>query len=150
MCSPASFVLTKNSVFWSMKNDSHEETITEHKLHQDGVRGPNILRVEIRPPNGDFNRDSSEWEYKLDQDLMPAWHDAETDEARARLALNDWIAARVIRDAAKRECRDGKFFVCGNSQVDAYENSKVTAYENSEAQEAAAGESELENRLTDR
>jgi hypothetical protein len=29
MCQPASFVLTKDGVFWSMKSDSHEDIIQE-------------------------------------------------------------------------------------------------------------------------
>jgi hypothetical protein len=131
MCSPASFVLTKDFVFWSMKTDSHEDIIAEHNLHQDGVRGPNVLRVEVTPPNGDFSTDSSEWKYRLDQDIMPAWHDAEKDETRARLALKDWIAARVIRAAAKRECRDGVFFAFDHSTVKAFDHSTVKAFDHS-------------------
>jgi hypothetical protein len=114
-----------------MKTDSHEDIIAEHNLHQDGVRGPNVLRVEVTPPNGDFSTDSSEWKYRLDQDIMPAWHDAEKDETRARLALKDWIAARVIRAAAKRECRDGVFFAFDHSTVKAFDHSTITACDHS-------------------
>ena len=49
MCTPASFVLTKDRVFWSKKSDSHEDIIEEYKLNPDGIRGPNIVRVKISP-----------------------------------------------------------------------------------------------------
>ena len=56
MCQPASFVLTKDAVFWSRFTDSHEEIIKESGLHADGAKGPNILRVEVVPPGYDTTR----------------------------------------------------------------------------------------------
>jgi hypothetical protein len=90
MCKFASFVLTKDGVFWSDKSDSHEEIIKEHNLHADGIRGPNILRVEI-VPGAKIKKFTTykDWEYRIDQDRMPAWFDAPTDEKRARIALKD-------------------------------------------------------------
>ena len=90
MCRFASFVLTKDEVFWSDKSDSHEDIIKEHDLHADGVRGPNILRVEIIPgPEIKKFSQYKDWTYKVDQDQMPAWFDAPKDEKRARKALRD-------------------------------------------------------------
>ena len=91
MCNFASFVLTKDAAFWSDKSDSHEAIIAEHNLHADGVRGPNILRVEIVPAGVMLKRfsDYKDWEYKVDQDRMPEWFDAARDEKRARKALQD-------------------------------------------------------------
>jgi hypothetical protein len=133
VCNPASFVLTKDAIFWSMKTDSHEEIVAEHKLHADGVRGPNVLRVEIAPPASNrFDADPEAWRYKVDQDLMPPWFDAKECEARTRAALLEWISARVIREKAKRECRDGVFFAHGSSKVTACDSSEVTAYGSSE------------------
>jgi len=90
MCKFASFVLTKDGVFWSDKSDSHEEIIKEHNLHADGIRGPNILRVEI-VPGAKIKKFTTykDWEYRIDQDQMPAWFDAPKDEKRARQALRE-------------------------------------------------------------
>jgi hypothetical protein len=90
MCKFASFVLTKDGVFWSDKSDSHEDIISEHGLHADGIRGPNILRVEI-VPGSKIKKFSQykDWEYRIDQDRMPSWFDAPKDEKRARQALKD-------------------------------------------------------------
>jgi len=97
MCNPASFVLTKESVFWSRKSDSHEDIIKEHALHDGGMNPePNILRVEIAPDDGDIFSDPAGWVYKKDQDILPHWHDPAEDEKRARIALKEWVAARVF------------------------------------------------------
>ena len=88
MCKFASFVLTKGEEFWSEKSDSHEEIIGEHKLHADGARGPNILRVEISPTAKIKVWPSLKaWEYRVDQDRMPEWFDVKECEKRTRAAL---------------------------------------------------------------
>ena len=93
MCKFASFVLTRNKAFWSDISDSHESIIAEHKLHTDGVRGVNVLRVELTPPDhGHQWADVANWSYHIDQDIMPDWFDAPRDEERARDALATRIA----------------------------------------------------------
>ena len=74
MCKFASFVLTKDRVFWSDESDSHEAIIREHGLHEDSIHGPNILRVEI-VPGSKIKKFSQykDWEYRIDQDQMPPW-----------------------------------------------------------------------------
>ena len=88
MCKFASFVLTKDREFWSETGDSHTEIIKEHDLHEMGANGPNIVRVEISPTNKIKIWPSLKaWSYKVDQDLLPAWHDPKTTEKRTRAAL---------------------------------------------------------------
>lgn len=95
MCNPASFVLTKDKCFWSITSESHLDIIKEHKLHADGVRGPNTVAVEISPPNGNLSLPLAEWKYKCEQDIMPSWYDAADGERRAREALSDWAAKKL-------------------------------------------------------
>jgi hypothetical protein len=90
MCTPASFVLTKDAVFWSKTSNSHEDIIAEHGLNADGVRGTNILRVEIVPADGDYGSQTKLWVYHTDQDILPPWCDAVADEKRTRAALRQW------------------------------------------------------------
>ena len=49
MCQFASFVITKGREFWSDESDSHTAIINKYNLHEDGPRGPNIVRIEISP-----------------------------------------------------------------------------------------------------
>jgi hypothetical protein len=90
MCNFASFVLTKDSIFWCDESDSHENIISENSLHADGVAGPNVLRVEISPTKNVTDlMDFASWQYKVDQDIMPCWFDAITCETRTREALQE-------------------------------------------------------------
>ena len=104
MCQFASFVLTKDRVFYSHKSDSHESIIRENRLHVDGAYGPNILRVELTPPTDGDLGDFSKWQYRIDQDITPDWAPrcdtaamAET-ESRARAALDQRFAEGIIAE----------------------------------------------------
>ena len=88
MCEFASFIITKDREFWSETDNSHTTIIRENNLHEDGPRGPNIIRVEISPTNKIKVWPSLKaWKYKVDQDILPEWHIPETTEKRARAAL---------------------------------------------------------------
>ena len=95
MCKPAPFVLTADRVLWSRSSDSHEDIIRENYL-DDTTNPPTILRVEITPKNEQWTDPPDAWVYRVDQDIMPAWHDAINDEARARAELPRWTDARLI------------------------------------------------------
>ena len=87
MCDFASFVLTKDKVFWSDSN-SHTDIIEEFGLHEDGANGPNILKVEIFPTTKIKSlRDYNNWEFIIDQDIMPEWYNKDLDKSRTRKAL---------------------------------------------------------------
>ena len=133
MCNPASFVLTKDRVFWSIKSDSHEDIIEEFRLIADGVRGPNILRVEIIPNNGDFSSEinNKNWIYKIDQDISPEWFDKENDKNRAFEALKEWQNKRVILNKTIK-VEEGIYWAYGSSQVMARNSSQVTACDSSQ------------------
>jgi hypothetical protein len=87
MCQFASFYLTNTSEYWG-PTESHTDIIERHGLVEDGCRGPNGVRVEIIPPaSGQENL--STWHYRLDQDVLPDWAEADMArvEERARSAL---------------------------------------------------------------
>ncbi len=88
MCKFASFVLTKDREFWLPDNDSHLAIIENFGLHDDGVYGPNIIKVEISPSARitRFN-DFKNWDLHFDQDLFPDWHDKEESAKRVFAAL---------------------------------------------------------------
>ena len=145
MCHFASLVLTKDSVFWSKKTDSHEDIIKEFDLHEgSNPKSPNILRVELLPRDGDPFSDPATWAYKVDQDLTPKWHDKKADEKRARAALLDLVAARVfirksdlvfdageivfVKDSSRVEALGSSSVVArGSSSVEAMDSSRVVA-----------------------
>jgi len=106
MCTPASFVLTKDNVFWSSMSESHEDCINEHGLKELDMFELNILRVEISPPREDYTLPLDKWVFRMDQDLLPEWARCEgglaSAEVRARAALPDWLAQKVVLPGAAR------------------------------------------------
>ena len=115
MCEPASFVLTATDVFWSGTNDSHEEIIKEHQL-DDTTSPPSILRVEILPPDMDMSKPLREWGWKIDQDIMPTWHNPIQDEHRCRVELEKWFARNVLASGEHATSGTARF-ICGSATI---------------------------------
>jgi len=122
-------VLTKDKVFWSMNTDSHEDIIAEYKLNADGKHGPNILRVEILPPDDDMTKPPSKWVFGYDQDALPKWADAEHDEKRTRVALRDWKRCKVLAYGMHEISGNRTVYAYGSATVYAYDSSTVRAYD---------------------
>src|ERR1035438_4601596 len=88
MCNFASFILTKDRVFWLSESDSHSVIISHFELNEWGARGPNVVKVEIRPtPTLKRWHDYHEWKLTFDQDQFPEWYNPIVSEQRARAAL---------------------------------------------------------------
>ena len=95
MCAPASFIVTKEKVFWSERSDAHEDIIEDHKLCELVTGKITFARVEITPPSGDFHAPLADWQFCIDQDMLPAWWNARDAEKRVRAKLPEWLAACV-------------------------------------------------------
>jgi hypothetical protein len=97
MCRPASFVVTKDRVYWSKASDSHEDIIRENDLKESNIRSEiQFVRVEICPPDEDFRKPLDQWQFHTDQDLLPDWYVESEEEKRVRAVLPDWLRAKVI------------------------------------------------------
>ena len=127
MCKPASFVATKDRVYWSRFSDEHQRIIGEYNLCEDGSRGPNIVRVEITPPDRDWCADLDDWEFRADQDVLPEWWDADTGERRARAALQEWAAAKLVV-SGNHDVMEAQLYAYGSASVVAWNSASVRAY----------------------
>ena len=96
MCRPASFIVLRDKVAWSKYTDCHEDIISEHGIHMDGVKGPNGVRVEISPNEGDLSSDIITWRFVVDQDRLPPWWDRDDAEKRVRLELKKWQKQKML------------------------------------------------------
>ena len=96
MCQPASFIVTKDNVFWKHGSNSHEQIMKENNLTDSkDQRPPDFVRVEITPPNNDFVLPFEKWVYKVDQDMLPDWYVKDFDEERIRKELPKWYDSHI-------------------------------------------------------
>jgi len=134
MCSPASFIVTKPKVFWSTKSDSHEDIIKEFELVEIVHDKITFVRVEITPPDNDFNAPLKTWTFKTDQDILPDWYDAKDAEKRVRAELKKWLAARVVLRGQERNVNAGEFvYIASGGKATLRGNSQATLQDDSQA-----------------
>ncbi len=119
MCNEASFVLTEENAYWSETSDSHSEIIKEHNLRDTLAGKVQILACEITPPVKDDLRQwttpLNQWTYRVDESyILPDWYSAERDEARARAALRDWVAAKLVLEPVDVIVDGHKVAVCAD------------------------------------
>ena len=128
MCRPASLIITKERVFWSAKTDSHEQIIREFDLKDEVAGKITLVRVEITPPGGDLSLPLDQWQFHLDQDLLPAWYEkaAEEHQGRAMDALADWAAQKIVREGV-RVVRDAEVYAFVSATVRASGSATVEA-----------------------
>ncbi len=90
MCKPASMVVTKDKVLYGTTSNSHSIIHDQHGLTDDKLP-PDHVNVEIVPPEKggipQYDAPFDEWEYCVDQDILPDWYVAEHDEQRVRKVL---------------------------------------------------------------
>jgi hypothetical protein len=92
MCRLASFIVTREKVLWHPSDDSHEKIIAYH--HLDDKRKSDFVRVEMVPPNGDYFKPFTEWEFCIDQPTKPEWFSKKTEEEMVRAELPKWRKKR--------------------------------------------------------
>ena len=105
MCKFASFVLTKDEVYWSDKSESHTAICEEFHLKEDNHRNePQLLMCELLPTTDldDFASYNCNW----DQDVKPDWFVAEVDERRVRVAMNQRFPKGIIEYADSLQVPD--------------------------------------------
>ena len=77
MCNFFSFVVTKGKLHAYFGVNSHEDIIELAGIsHLDKPEGPQLVRCELTPDNP-MTLNFKKWEFRVDQDLIPDWFDAE-------------------------------------------------------------------------
>ena len=100
MCKPASMVVTKDKVLYGTTSNSHSIIHDQHGLTDDKLP-PDHVNVEIVPPEKggipQYDAPFDQWEYRVDQDILPDWYVAECDEQRVRNKLPEWHQDHIVR-----------------------------------------------------
>jgi hypothetical protein len=115
MCSPASFIIVKGQPpVWSKYTESHTEIRKEFGLPENTDTLTANVQVELSPENGDLKTPIKNWVFRVDQDRLPTWWDANEAEIATRKEIKKWAKQKLItKDCA--ELRDGQFYVVGGT-----------------------------------
>lgn len=114
MCKTKSGLLLKDRVFVPNHYNSHTQMLEELKISDDNPhRKTTFARFEVSPKNGDNFSNITDWEYNLDQDILPEWYVTEVDEQRARKTINQW-ANRYDNKRTLSDIAIGGIFRIGN------------------------------------
>ena len=114
MCEFASAMIGEGHKVRFGLTDSHADIIEYHKIHVDGVHGPNWVPVECVPPGGDLSAPVDKWAFRTDlpQSQWPKWYDAGEAERAMRHAVEKsglapadkaWQEAKATADKAYQE-----------------------------------------------
>ena len=139
MCKFKSGIILKDRVFVP-DYDSHTDILEELGIEDTQANAERLfVRAELYPRNGDVFSNIDEWEFNVDQDILPDWFVAEYEKERMIEAVKAWAKNRIFIGVDDLVLRDGNnFYVkncenisCSNSTVTARGNSTVTACSNS-------------------
>lgn len=127
MCQLKSGTILKDRVFLP-EYDSHSKMLNELGIKDTQANAERLfIRAELLPPNGDVFAPVEEWEFIVDQDILPKWYVRDVDKARMADAVKEWQKAHchVGVDGLKissgeghyiKECKD--VVICGDATVE--------------------------------
>ena len=104
MCKPASFIATKDNMFWNLPEDGESHIAIRKKYNlRDDIHKIVGVNIEITPPtrNGKhrymFNTPLDKWVFSINSDIPDWWNPDEVEKA-ARAELPHWLHAHTITD----------------------------------------------------
>ncbi len=130
MCQFKSFIITEDSILYSLRKDSHTDILEENNI-SDISDDPKFIRVEFVPQDNIFNLDLSTWKLIIDQDFIPDWFFKELELPKIIKIMENLIIPEQILINIKNEKIENKKVYIKNSSVEAWENSSVEAWGNS-------------------
>ena len=136
MCREASFIVADNGrkVFWSKYSDSHEDIIKKYGLVESVAGKVCFVRVEVSPVGGSSQlmTDFADWNFRVDQDLLPDWWDSVEAEKMCRVELPKWRESKCFAGGVMSVNR-GKIYLFNNSSAGLFGNSSAGLSGNSSA-----------------
>ena len=126
MCMFKSGIIMKDRVFVP-DYDHHTDMLEELKIADTRSNAEKIfVRAELIPKNNDVFSPVDEWEFRVDQDIIPEWFVKSYEEQRMKEAVKEWVKDHIhigvdnlkIDAGDKHYIKDCKnVTVCGNATV---------------------------------
>lgn len=119
MCRFKSGIILKNKVVLAPEgNESHSNLLKSLGIADTNMNAmKKFIRAELIPKDGNKTADISEWEYVVDQDIVPDWYEKDPDkyEKEFRTTVEEWIKERFA-------------FICGELCIPFKTDEKGTYY----------------------
>lgn len=100
MCKFKSGIILKNKVVLTPAyNDSHSSLLEKLNIKDNHLNASKtFVRAELIPKNNDMTTDIKEWEYVVDQDIVPDWYeeDPKKYEQEFRNEVADYIKKNTV------------------------------------------------------
>ena len=129
-------------------HDSHDEMLKELGIQDDYIgASEKFLRFELSPKDGNLLNDVSTWTMKVDQDIIPAWFEAEREKYDVIIvdAVREWAEKHIIKEG-KHEKSEGIYYLINDAEITLFGNAQATQRDNAQATlwgDASIGNSDI-------
>ena len=95
MCRFKSGIILKDRVFIP-EYDSHQKMLDELGIEDNRQNAERLfIRAELVPKDGDVFSDINNWEFVVDQDILPDWYVKDYDKQRMVEAVKEWAKNHI-------------------------------------------------------
>ena len=134
MCKLKSGILLRDRVYVP-DHDSHDQMLKELVIQDDYLgASEKFVRFELSPRDDNLLTDVSTWTMKVDQDIIPAWFDADREKYDGIIvdAVRGWAEKHILREG-KHEKKEGIYYLFNDAEITLMDNAKATLWGNARA-----------------
>ena len=108
MCKLKSGIILKDRIFMP-DYDSHTDMLEELNIDDTRENASRLfVRAELYPKNGDVFSNIDDWEFNVDQDILPEWFVEKYEKSRMVGAVKDWAKTHIHIGIDNLTIKDGK------------------------------------------
>ena len=134
MCMFKSGILLRDRAYVP-DHDSHDQMLKELGIQDDYIgAAEKFIRFELSPKDGKLLTDVSTWTMKVDQDIVPAWFDADREKYEGIIvdAVRIWVEKHIIKEG-KHEKSEGIYYLFNDAEITLMGNAQATLSGNAQA-----------------
>ena len=144
MCSLKSGILLRDRAYVP-DHDSHDQMLKELGIQDDYLgASEKFVRFELSPRDDNLLTDVSTWTMKVDQDIIPAWFDADREKYDGIIvdAVREWAEKHIIKEG-KHEKSEGIYYLFNDAEITLRGNAQATLRGNARATLLGNAQAEL-------
>ena len=126
-------------------HDSHDQMLKELGIQDDYLgASEKFVRFELSTRDDNLLTDVSTWTMKVDQDIIPAWFDADREKYDGIIvdAVREWAEKHIIKEG-KYEKSEGIYYLFNDAEITLRGNAQATLRGNARATLLGNAQAEL-------